>query len=80
MPRVIKAPPYQILKLKNFETEIGTYWIAEFRTYIDQPKNLLRWESAIYHLIKLSFEAEVARNSLNGIYYISNHHENIQHE
>ena len=33
-------------------------------------KDLLQWESAIYHSIKLGFEGPVAKKFLNGIYYI----------
>ena len=31
-------------------------------------KDLLQWESAIYHSIKLGFEGQVAKKFLNGIY------------
>ena len=34
-------------------------------------KKLLSWESAIYHSIKLPFDAEVAEKFLNGIYYLT---------
>ena len=40
--------------------------IAEFRTYIDLPNKIL-WKIAIYHSIKLPFDAEVAEKILNGI-------------
>ena len=32
-------------------------------------KDLLQLESAIYHLIKLGFEGQLAKQFLNGIYY-----------
>ena len=32
-------------------------------------KDLLQWESAVYHSIKLGFEGQVAKKFLNGIYY-----------
>ena len=32
-------------------------------------KDLLQWESAICHSIKLGFEGQVAEKFLNGIYY-----------
>ena len=34
-------------------------------------KDLLQWESAIYHWIKLEFEGQVAKKFLNGIYYLA---------
>ena len=33
-------------------------------------KDLLQWESAMYHSIKLGFEGQVAKKFLNGIYYL----------
>ena len=33
-------------------------------------KDLLQWESAIYHSIKLEFEGQVAKKFLNGIYWV----------
>ena len=34
-------------------------------------KKKILWKSAIFHLIKLPFDAEVAEKILNGIYYTS---------
>ena len=33
-------------------------------------KDLLQWESVIYHSIKLEFEGQVAKKFLNGISYL----------
>ena len=51
------------LKVRNWH-----FSIAWFRTYVDLPKKLLRWKSAIYHSIKLPFDVQVAEKFLNGIY------------
>ena len=43
--------------------------IAWFRADVDLTKNFL-WKSAIYHSIKLPFDAQVDKRFLNVIYYL----------
>ena len=52
-------------------------WKSEIRDLHGQisnrrwsTKDLLQWESAIYHSIKLGFEGQVAKKILNGIYWL----------
>ena len=44
--------------------------MARFQIGCWSAKDLLQWESAIYHSIKLGFEGPVAKKFLNGIYYL----------
>ena len=52
-----------------WKSEIGTFRSLDLEcTYIDPPKKLWRWNSTIYHSIKLPVDVEVAEKFLNGIY------------
>ena len=75
------APKVIFFNEKKIEKEPDNFWhrkltlkvrnwhlmIAWFRTYVDQPKIYFLWKSAIFHSIKLPFDAEVAEKFLNGI-------------
>ena len=47
--------------------------IAWFRVDVELPKKYI-WKSAIYHSIKLPFDAEVAKKFLNVIYYLGTYY------
>ena len=52
-----------------WKSEIGNFSITWFRAGVDPPKKIFLWKSAIFHSIKLPFDAEVAEKFLNVIYY-----------
>ena len=52
------------LKVRNQD-----FLIATCQTYVDLPIFFFLWKSAIFHSIKLPFDAEVAEKILNGIYW-----------
>ena len=62
-----------ILNIENWlwKSEIGIFWWLDLeRTYVDLSKIFL-WKSAIYHSIKLPFDAKVAEKFLNVICLLS---------
>ena len=54
------------LKVRNQD-----FLIATCQTYVDLPKNFFSWKSAIFHSIKLPFDAKVAEKNLK-YYLLSN--------
>ena len=57
----------------DFESQYFAIFTARFLIGRSSAKDLLQWESAIYHSIKLGFEGQAAKIFLNGIYYIHTH-------
>ena len=51
----------------DFESQNFGIFTARFLIGRWSAKDLLQWESAIYHSIKLGFEGPVAKKFLNGI-------------
>ena len=51
----------------DFESQNFGIFTARFLIGRWSAKDLLQWESAIYHSIKLGFEGQVAKKFLNGI-------------
>ena len=51
----------------DFESQNFAIFTARFLIGRWSAKDLLQWESAIYHSIKLGFEEQVAKKILNGI-------------
>ena len=47
--------------------KLGQNFKPQFQIGCWSAKDLLQWESAIYHSIKLGFEGPVAKKFLNGI-------------
>ena len=54
----------------DFESQNFEIFTARFLIGRWSAKDLLQWESAIYHSIKLGFEGQVVKKFLNGIYYL----------
>ena len=54
----------------DFESQNFGIFMARFLIGRWSAKDLLQWESAIYHSSKLGFEGPVAKKFLNGIYCI----------
>ena len=50
-----------------FESQNFAIFMARFLIGRWFAKDLLQWESAIYHSIKQGFEGQVAKKFLNGI-------------
>ena len=51
----------------DFESQNFAIFTASFLIGGWFAKDILQWESAIYHSIKLGFEGQVAKKFLNGI-------------
>ena len=51
----------------DFESQNFAIFLARFLIGRWSSKDLLQWESAIYHSIELGFEGQVAKKFLNGI-------------
>ena len=54
----------------DFESQNFAIFTARLQIGRWSAKDLLQWESAIYHSIKPGFEGPVAKKFLNGIYDI----------
>ena len=53
----------------DFESQNFAIFTAIFLIGCCSAKDLLHWESVIYHSIKLGFKGQVAKKFLNGIYW-----------
>ena len=53
---------------KLWHSDFWHFSIAWFRMFVDLPIILFLLKSAIFHTIKLPFDAKVAEKFLNGIY------------
>ena len=51
----------------DFESQNFAIFTDRFQIGGWSARDLLQWESAIYHSIKLGFEGQVAKKFLNGI-------------
>ena len=63
-----------IFDIENWlwKSEIGNFRSLDLERVLIYQKNFL-WKSAIFHSIKLPFDAEVAEKILNVIYYLGTH-------
>ena len=64
----------------DFESQKSGFFNRHLPNVCWSAKKIFLWKSAIFHSIKLPFDAEVAEKILNGIYYLGMHLQKLQND